>query len=147
MAIIQNRKAYHDFEILEKIEAGIVLSGFEVKGVRAGHITLDGAYVLINAAGKIQLVGANIRPVQIENTPDSYVETRPRELLLSKKQIKELKLAIEQIGHTIIPLSVYSKEGLIKVEIALVKGKKKFDKRESIKKRDAKRELERVFKR
>src|SRR4029078_3545989 len=106
----------------------------------AARMVLDGAYVLIDSAGKIQLVGANIQPVQKENVPTSYVETRQRELLLKKKQIKELKLATEQIGHTIIPLSVYSKEGLIKVEIALVKGKKKFDKRDDIKKRDAKRE-------
>jgi SsrA-binding protein len=147
MAIIQNRKAYHNFEILEKIEAGIVLSGFEVKGVRAGHMTLDGAYVLIDRLGKLQLAGANIRPVQPENAPDSYVETRQRALLVHKKQAAELKLAIEQIGHTIIPLSVYSKEGLIKVEIALVKGKKKFDKRETLKKKDAQREIDRVFKR
>ena len=147
MAIIQNKKAYHNYEILEKIESGIVLFGYEVKGIRAAHMSLDGAYVIIDKAGKVQLLGANIKPLQIENVPDSYVETRPRELLLKKKQVKELADAIEQIGHTIIPLSVYSKEGLIKVEIALVKGKKKFDKRETLKKKDAQREIDRVFKR
>jgi len=147
MAIIQNRKAHHNYEIQDKIESGIVLFGFEVKAIRAAHMTLDGAYVLIDSAGKIWLVGANIRPLQVENTPNSYVETRPRELLLKKKQIAELKLKIEQVGHTIIPLSVYNKEGLIKVEIALVKGKRKFDKRETLKKKDAQREMDRVFKR
>ncbi len=147
MAIITNRKAHHNFEIQDKIEAGIVLFGYEVKAIRASHMTLDGAYVLIDSNDKIMLVGANIKPLQVENVPDSYVETRPRELLLKKKQIAELKLKIEQVGHTIIPLSVYSKEGLIKVEIALVKGKRKFDKREDLKKRDAQREIDRVFKR
>ena len=147
MAIIQNRKAYHNYEILDKIEAGIVLFGYEVKAIRSAHMSLDGAYVLIDKASKVLLVGANIKPLQPENVPDSYVETRSRELLLSKKQIAELTLKIEQVGHTIIPLSVYSKEGLIKVEIALVKGKRKFDKRETLKKKDAQREIDRVFKR
>lgn len=146
MPIIQNKKAYHNYEIQEKIESGIVLFGFEVKGIRAGQMSLDGAYVVIKG-GKVQLLGANIKPLQPENIPDSYIETRSRELLLNKKQIKELMEKLEQIGHTIIPLSVYSKEGLIKVEIALVKGKKKFDKRETLKKKDAQREIDRVFKR
>lgn len=110
-------------------------------------MSLDGAYVIIDKAGKVQLLGANIKPLQPENVPASYIETRPRELLLKKKQVKELSDAIEQIGHTIIPLSIYSKEGLIKVEIALVKGKRKFDKRETLKKKDAQREIDRVFKR
>lgn len=147
MAIIQNRKAYHNYEIQDKFEAGIVLFGYEVKGVRAGHMSLDGAYVLIDSINKVQLVGANIKPLQPDNAPKTYVETRPRELLLNKKQIAELKLKLEQPGHTLIPLSIYSKEGLIKVEIALVKGKRKFDKREDLKKRDAQREIDRVFKR
>ncbi|MBC7981999.1 SsrA-binding protein SmpB [Candidatus Parcubacteria bacterium] len=147
MAIIQNRKAHHNYEILDKFEAGIVLFGYEVKAIRAAHMSLDGAYVLIDNIGKIQLVGANIKPLQPENVPATYVETRPRELLLKKKQIDELKLKTEQVGHTLIPLSVYNKEGLIKVEIALVKGKRKFDKRETLKKKDAQREIDRVFKR
>lgn len=147
MSIIQNKKAHYNYEILEKIEAGIVLFGYEVKAIRKAQMSLDGSYILIDKLGKISLVGANIKPLQIENVSPGYIETRPRELLLHKKQVKELKLAIEQIGHTLIPLSIYSKEGLIKVEVALVKGKKKFDKRESIKKRDAEREIRRVFKR
>lgn len=147
MSITQNKKAYHNYEIIEKIETGIVLFGYEVKGIRAGQISLDGAYVKIDKTGYVKLLGANIKTLQSENTPDSYIETRPRNLLLKKKQIKELAIATEQIGYTIIPLSVYSKEGLIKVEIALVKGKRKFDKRETLKKKDAQREIDRVFKR
>ena len=147
MSIIQNRKAHHNYEILEKIEAGIVLFGYEVKAIRAAHMSLDGAYILIDKTNKVQLVGANIKPLQIENVPASYTETRPRELLLKKKQIAELKLRTEQIGHTLIPLSVYNKEGLIKIEIALVKGKRKFDKRETLKKKDAQRDIDRIFKR
>lgn len=147
MAIIQNRKAHHNYEVQDKIEAGIVLFGFEVKAIRAAHMSLDGAYVLIDKAGKVQLVGANIKPLQPENVPKTYVETRSRELLLKKKQVAELQLKTEQPGHTLIPLSVYNKEGLIKIEIALVKGKRKFDKRETMKKKDAQREMDRVFKR
>lgn len=147
MSIVQNKKAYHNYEILEKVESGIVLFGFEVKAIRAGHITLDGSYIMIDRFDKVFLVGANIRPLQIANTPSSYNEIRPRELLLKKKQVKELKEKTEIIGNTIIPISVYNKEGLIKVEIGLAKGKRKFDKRESIKKREAKREIDRIFKR
>lgn len=147
MSITQNKKAYHNYEILEKIDSGIVLFGFEVKAIRAGHITLDGSYVLIDKSNKVFLVGANIRPLQVANTPDSYDEIRPRELLLKKKQVKELKEKTETIGNTLIPVSVYSKEGLIKVEIALARGKRKFDKRQSIKKRESEREIGRIFKR
>ena len=147
MAIIQNKKAFHNYEIIEKIEAGIILSGFEVKAVRAGHMSLDGAYVIVDKSGKVQLLGANIKPLQPENIPPSYTETRSRELLLKKSQIIELSEKTEQIGYTLIPISIYNKEGLIKVEIALVKGKKKFDKRETLKKKDAQREIDRVFKR
>ncbi len=147
MSISQNKKAYHNYEILEKIEAGIILFGYEVKSVRAGQITLDGSYILIDKTNKIYLVGANIKPLQPENTPLSYNEIRQRELLLKSKQVKELKEKTEIIGNTLIPLSIYSKDGLIKVEIALAKGKRKFDKRESIKKREAEREIGRIFKR
>ncbi len=147
MSITQNKKAYHNYEILEKIEAGVVLLGFEVKAIRSGHITLDGSYIKIDKSDKIHLVGANIKPLQTENTPQTYNETRQRELLLNKKEIKKLKEDTETIGNTLIPLSVYNKNGLIKVEIGLVRGKKKHDKRESIKKREANIEIQRVFKR
>lgn len=145
MVLIQNKKAYYNYEILDKIEAGIVLSGFEVKATRSGQMTLDGSYIMIDKTNKIFLVGANIKPLQKENTPISYQETHPRELLLKKKEVKELKQQTETIGNTLIPLSVYSKDGLIKVEIALVRGKKKFDKRETIKKREANIEIKRMI--
>jgi SsrA-binding protein len=147
MSIVQNKKAYHNYEILEKIEAGIVLFGYEVKAVRAGHISLDGSYILIDKIDRVFLVGVNIKPLQIANIPDSYNETRQRELLLKRKQVKELKEKLEIPGHTLFPISVYNKEGLIKVEIGLGKGKKKFDKRDDIKKREGEREMRRVFKR
>lgn len=145
MAIAQNKKAYHNYEILEKIEAGIVLSGFEVKAIRGGQVILDGSYISIDKLGKIFLIGANIKPLQKENVPISYQETRSRELLLNKKEIKELKQQTETIGNTLIPLSVYNKDGLIKIEIALVRGKKKFDKRQTIKKREANIEIMRTI--
>ncbi len=145
MAIIQNKKAYHNYEILEKIETGMILLGFEVKAIRSGQMTLDGSYIKIGKHDRVFLIGANIKPLQQENIPDSYSETRDRELLLTKKEIKHLKQKTETIGNTLIPISVYNKEGLIKLEIALARGKKKHDKRESIKKREANIEINRML--
>ena len=147
MSITQNKKAYHNYEILEKTEAGIILFGFEVKAIRSNHINLEGSYIRTDKSNKIYLVNANIKPLQQDNIPKDYIETRSRELLLNKKEIKNLKEQTETIGNTLIPLSVYNKNGLIKIEIALARGKKKYDKRQSIKKREADIEISRVFKR
>ena len=145
MTYAENKKAYFNYEILNKIEAGIELLGFEVKSVRAGHTNLEGAHITIRGQEAF-VVGMNIPAYQPNNTPKDYDPTRNKRLLLSKKEILELEKESEQNGLTIVPLSVYNKGSKIKLEIAIVKGKKKFDKRETIKKRDTDREIRREIK-
>ncbi|MDD5050388.1 MAG: SsrA-binding protein SmpB [Candidatus Pacebacteria bacterium] len=142
---VTNKKAHFNYEILERFEAGIELLGFEVKSIRAGRATLDGSHVTLRG-GEAFLIGAGVTPLQPKNTPAEYEERRNRRLLLTKKEILELTKTAEQKGLTIVPLSMYNKRRTIKVEIAVVRGKKKFDKRESIKKRDTDREVQRTLK-
>ena len=148
MALVQNKKAYFNYEILEKFEAGIELLGFEVKALKQGHGSLEGSYVTIRATPKstaeVFLVGTHISPYQPGNTPSEYDERRERRLLLNKKEIQSLLGFEKQKGLTIVPISVYNKGGKIKVEIAVARGKKKHDKRETLKKRDAEREMRRL---
>lgn len=142
----ENRKAHFNYEILEKFECGIELVGTEVKSVRSGQMSLEGAFVVIRG-GEAFLINANIPPYQIKNAPKDYDPLRNRKLLLTKKEIAELAGSEKNKSLTIVPISVYNKGRKIKVNIALVKGKKKFDKRETIKKRDTDRELRREYKR
>jgi SsrA-binding protein len=151
-----NKKASFDYEILEKYEAGIELMGVEVKSVRAHHAVLLGAHVSIRG-GEAFLIGSDIAAYQKNNTPKGYEPKRVRKLLLSKEEIKELAALELKKGLTIVPISMYSKSvgkssgsssghsSKIKIEIAVVRGKKQFDKRESIKKRDTEREVRREF--
>ena len=141
--LLENRKARFNYELLEKREAGIELLGFEVKALRQKQGSLDGAYVIVRG-GEPFLVNAYIPPYQPKNTPQNYDERRARKLLLTKKEIAELAVAESKKGLTIVPLSVYSKGRKIKVEIAIARGKKKFDKRETLKRRDAEREMRRL---
>ncbi len=141
----ENRKARFNYEFLEKYEAGIELLGTEVKSVRGGQMSLEGAFVIIRG-GEAFLINANIPPYQVKNTPKNYDSLRNRKLLLTKKEIAELAGSEKNKSLTIVPISVYNKGRKIKVEIALVKGKKKFDKRETIKKRDTDREIRREYK-
>ena len=141
----ENRKAYFNYEILEKYEAGIELLGVEVKSVRGGRMSLEGAFVIVRG-GEAYLINANIPPYQPKNTPKDYGPLRNRRLLLTKKEIAELAGSEKNKSLTIVPVLVYNKNRKIKVEIALVKGKKKFDKRETIKKRDTDREIRREIK-
>lgn len=145
MSLIQNKKARFNYEILEKYEAGIELLGFEVKSIRAGQGSLEGAHVTIRG-GEAFVTSMNIPPYQPKNTPKEYEPERVRRLLLTKKEIEKLAEAEAQKGLTIVPISVYNKGSKIKIEIAIVKGKKKFDKRETIKKRDTDREIRREMK-
>ncbi len=138
----ENRKAHFNYEILEKYEAGIELFGYEVKSVKAGHATLDGTRVLVRG-GEAYIVGMSISPYQVGNTPPTYDPARTRRLLLKKLEIEALGAEGERKGLTIVPLALYSKKSLIKVSVAVVRGKKQFDKRETIKKRDTDRELRR----
>jgi len=141
----ENRKARFNYEFLEKYETGIELLGTEVKSVRGGQMSLEGAFVIIRG-GEAFLINANIPPYQVKNTPKDYDALRNRKLLLTKKEIAELAGSEKNKSLTIVPISVYNKNRKIKVEIALVKGKKKFDKRETIKKRETDRELRREYK-
>ncbi len=141
----KNKKAYHEYKILEEFEAGIVLLGHEVKAIKNGRISIKGSYARIQN-GEIFLVGATIPPYQPFNTPADYNEQRKRKLLLKKKQIQYLSSKIEKKGLTIVPLKVYSIKGKVKIKIGLAKGRKKYDKRQKIKEKAAKREMKRKLK-
>ena len=141
----ENRKARFNFEFLEKYETGIELLGTEVKSVRGGRMSLEGAFVIVRG-GETYLINSNIPPYQVKNAPKDYDPLRNRKLLLTKKEIAELAGSEKNKSLTIVPVLVYNKNRKIKVEIALVKGKKKFDKRETIKKRDTDREIRREIK-
>ncbi len=142
---VENRKMRFDYEILEKYEAGIELLGSEVKSVRGGQMSLEGAFAIVRG-GEVYLINASIPPYQPKNAPKDYDPLRNRKLLLTKKEIAELAGSEKNKSLTIVPMSVYNKGRKIKVAIALVKGKKKHDKRESIKKRETDREIRRASK-
>jgi SsrA-binding protein len=144
--LIDNRKAHFNYEVIEKYEAGIELLGFEVKSIKGGRAIIAGAFAIVRG-GEVYLMNMQIPPYQMGNTPVDYDPTRTRKLLLSRKQIKELVDMDNKKGLTLIPLSLYSKGRLIKVELAVVKGKKNYDKRETIKKRETDREINREYKR
>lgn len=141
----ENRKAYFNYEVIEKITAGIELLGFEVKAIKAGQMSLDGSYVIIRG-NEAFLINSSITPLQPKNTSKDYDERRNRKLLLTKKEIKKLAGSEKQNGLTLIGLSVYNIGHKIKVELGLAKGKKKSDKRESIKKRESDRDIRRTLK-
>lgn len=145
MNLVEHKRARFDFEILETLEAGIVLAGHEVKSIRAHHGKLEGAHVIVRG-GEAFLVGASIPPFQAKNTPKGYEPEQVRKLLLSDEQIKELSNKSDARGLTIVPLSMYNKGRLIKLSIGVARGKKKADKREKIKERDTKRAIERTLK-
>jgi SsrA-binding protein len=145
MSLVVNKKASFNYEIQEKFAAGIELFGFEVKSLRNKQGSLEGAYVTVRG-NEAFLIGMNLPPYQMNNTPKDYDPSRNRRLLLTKKEILELKRAEDAAGLTIIPLSLYNKDGLIKIDLGIAKGKKKFDKRETLKKKDTQREIERELK-
>lgn len=138
---IINRRARFDYQIQDRFEAGINLLGPEVKAVRLGQVDLAGSHVKI-VGSEAYLINAKIYPYRYANLED-YDERRTRKLLLHKKEIIFLKSKLEGSGLSLVPLSIYTSHGLIKVELALGKGKKKFQKKESIKKRDIRRDIER----
>lgn len=145
MSLIENKKVRFNYEILEEFEAGLELLGTEVKSLRAKRGNLEGSRVLVRG-NEVYLVGATIPPYQAKNAPGGYDEARARRLLLTKKEISRLAGIEGQKGLTIVPLSVYNKGVKLKLSIASVRGKKKFDKREAIKKRDDRRRVERELK-
>lgn len=142
---ITNRRAFYDYEVFERFEAGINLLGAEVKAVKLGHIDLTGSHVRI-VGSEMYLLNAKIFPYKYAR-PEEYDERRTRKLLMHKKEIFAIKVKIEGSRKTIIPLSLYTtKHNLIKVELALARGKKQYDKRASLKKKDLDREAELEFK-
>ncbi|MFN2199296.1 MAG: SsrA-binding protein SmpB [Anaerolineales bacterium] len=139
--VATNRKARHEYFLMDEYEAGLVLQGSEIKSVRAGRISLAQAYIRIEN-NEAWLVDAHIAPYD-QAARFNHEPTRPRKLLLHRKEISHLEAEVTQKGVTIIPLKVYLKDGLAKIEIAVAKGKKLYDKRDAIAKRDAQREMER----
>lgn len=142
---IQNKKAYADYEILETFEAGLCLLGHEVKSLRQFQGSLRGAYIIIRGREAF-LVNASIPPFQERNVYVSYDDKRIRKLLLRRREIRRLAAASEERGLTIVPLSVYNKVNRLKIEIAIVRRRKKYDKREVLKQRDTEREISRQIK-
>lgn len=137
--LTKNRKAYHDYSVIDSFEAGIALQGTEVKALRAGGINLKDSYADI-ARGEIWLVGVHISPYEQGNIYNHEPERR-RKLLMHKQEIVRLAAQVAEKGLTLVPLSVYFKRGRVKVEIGLCRGKKTHDKREAIRERDVKREM------
>jgi SsrA-binding protein len=145
MTIASNRKAHFDYDILETLTAGIELLGFEVKSLRTHAANLESAYVTIRG-GEAYLVQMSVPAYQPSNTPADYDPLRIRKLILTKPEIRKLADIELAQGLTIVPLKVYNKGRKMKVELAVVRGKKKFDKRESIKKRETDRDMRRTLK-
>ncbi|MBI2046319.1 MAG: SsrA-binding protein SmpB [Parcubacteria group bacterium] len=145
MTLIINKKAHFNYELMEKFEAGMSLFGLEVKSLKKNQGSLLGAHVIVRG-GEAYIVGMHIPPYQPNNTPKEYDPDRTRRLLLTQKELGELAGAEAQKGLTIVPISVYSKGRKLKLQIAIARGKKKYDKRETLKKRDAEREIARTLK-
>ncbi len=143
--VATNRKAYHNYLIQDSVEAGIVLTGTEIKSIRAGRVSLGDAYVKPEA-GELWLLNAHIARYEAGSYL-SHEPTRPRKLLLHHKQIDNLTSKVSEKGLTLVPLKLYIKGSIAKVEVALGKGKKLHDKRESIVRRETEREMERAIKR
>ncbi len=144
MVYASNQKASFDYQLLEKFEAGIVLSGHEVKAVKNGKTSIKGAYVKI-LGGEAWLVGAIISPYQPGNVPENYDSQVSRKLLLKSKELKYLTGKSQEKGLTLVPIKLYDKNGLIKLEVAISRGKKKYDKRETIKEREFERRQKRLI--
>lgn len=145
MNLIEHKKARFDYDILEEYEAGLELFGHEVKSLRNHQGKLEGAHIIVRG-GEAYVVGMVISPYQPKNTPVDYDPNRSRKLLLTKKEIDALAGAEGQKGLTIVPLSVYNKSNVLKLRIAIARGRKRFDKRAVLKKRDTEREMRRTLK-
>ncbi|MHB1516058.1 MAG: SsrA-binding protein SmpB [Acidiferrobacteraceae bacterium] len=143
--IAQNRRAWHDYFIEQKMEAGLALEGWEVKSLRGGRAQLKESYVIVNR-GEIFLFGAHFSPLSSASTHVHPDPTRTRKLLLHRLEISRLIGAVERKGYTLIPLSLYWKHGRAKIEIALARGKQQHDKRAALREREANREQERAIK-
>jgi len=140
-----NRRAFHDYHILETLEAGLALTGTEIKSLRGGHVSLKEGYVRPEG-GEMWLEGVTIPPYEAGG-PYNHPPTRPRKLLLHRAQIRELAREVEQRGLTLVPLRLYLKDGLAKLEVGLGRGRRQYDKRQAIARREAEREVGRAVRR
>ena len=145
MSIVDNRKAFHDFFIEEKFEAGLVLEGWEVKAIRAGRAHLKEAYVIVRGA-ELALLGAHITPLTAASTHVNPDPTRTRKLLMHGHEIAKLIGKVERAGFNLVPLDLHYKGGRIKLEVGLAKGKKQYDKRDAEREREWQREKQRIVK-
>ena len=141
----QNRKAFHDYFVEERYEAGIELAGTEVKSIRGGQLNLKDSYCAVTKEGELMVYNMHISPYDKGNI-FNHDPDRPKRLLLHKREINKLHALVKQDGYALIPISVYFKGSLVKVEIALAKGKKLYDKRDDAAKKDAKRQIDRAMK-
>ena len=144
MSIVQNRKAFHDYFIEERYEAGLALDGWEVKAIRAGRAQLSDGYVMVRGV-ELFLIGASISPLPTVSTHFVPDPRRSRKLLLHAEEIKRLIGKVEQRGYTLVPLDLHYSKGRVKLQIGLAKGKKQYDKRETDKERDWQREQQRLM--
>lgn len=145
MSIVENRKAFHDYFIEERLEAGLVLLGWEVKAIRAGRTQLKEAYVVIRG-NEVFLIGAHFSPLSSASTHVNADPTRARKLLLNQAEISHLAGKVDRAGYTLVPINLHYSKGRVKLEIGLAKGKKQYDKREDEKRKDWQREQQRLLK-
>jgi SsrA-binding protein len=144
MSIVENKKAYHDYFVEERFEAGIALEGWEVKAIRAGRAQIKEAYVVVKG-GEIVLLGAHVTPLPTASTHIRPDPTRTRKLLLHRPEINRLIGKVERAGYTLTPLNLHYSKGRVKLEIGLARGKKQYDKRATLKEREWKREQQRLL--
>jgi len=145
MSITVNKKAFHDFSVEEKFEAGIALQGWEVKAIRAGRMNIKESYVIIKS-GEIFLIGMHISPLSTASTHNTHDPVRTRKLLLHGKEIMKLIGKVERAGYALVPLDLHFTRGRIKLEVGLAKGKKQYDKRQDEQEKSGKREAARAMK-
>jgi SsrA-binding protein len=144
MSIVENRKAFHDYFVEERFEAGLVLEGWEVKAIRAGRVQLKEAYVILRGE-EPHVIGMHISPLPTASTHVNPDPTRSRKLLMHAQEIRRLIGQVVQKGYTLVPINLHYVKGRVKIEIGLAKGKKQHDKREADKERDWKREQQRLM--
>ena len=144
MSIVQNKKAFHDYFIEERFEAGVVLEGWEVKSIRAGHVQVKEAYVVVKSE-ELFLIGCHITPLTAASTHIQADPVRTRKLLLHSEEIRKLIGKVERAGYTLVPLDMHYTRGRVKLEVGLAKGKKQHDKRDAEKEKDWKREQQRLM--
>ena len=144
MSIVDNKKAFHDYFVEERYEAGLVLEGWEVKAIRAGRANIKEAYVILKGAEPF-VIGMHVSPLPTASTHVKLDPTRSRKLLLNAEEIRKLIGKVEQRGYTLVPLDLHYAKGRVKLQIGLAKGKKQYDKRDTEKERDWQREQQRLM--